>query len=77
MQFEIFAGIDWSTKVHEVAVADAGGEVLGARFIIGASGQRPFMCVSPGSCPRIFTRLKVRECPDARAFRLAAACVFF
>ena len=29
MQFEIFAGIDWSTKVHQVAVADAGGEVLG------------------------------------------------
>ena len=29
MQFEIFAGIDWSAKVHQVAVADAGGEVLG------------------------------------------------
>ena len=37
MQFEIFASIDWSTKVHEVAVADAGGEDLGACFIIGAS----------------------------------------
>ena len=28
-QFEIFAGIDWSTKVHQVAVADAAGVVLG------------------------------------------------
>ena len=29
MQFEIFVGIDWSAKVHQVAVADAAGEVLG------------------------------------------------
>ena len=29
MQFEIFAGIDWSTKVHQVAVVNSGGEVLG------------------------------------------------
>ena len=31
MQFKIFAGNDWSTKFHQVAVADAGGEVLGER----------------------------------------------
>ena len=29
MQFEIFAGSDWSTKLHQVADADAGGKVLG------------------------------------------------
>ena len=28
-QFEIFAGIDWSTKVHQVAIVDAAGVVLG------------------------------------------------
>ena len=29
MQFETFAGINWSAKVHQIAVADAAGEVLG------------------------------------------------
>ena len=30
-QFEIFAGINWSTKTHQVAVVNAGGVVLGER----------------------------------------------
>ena len=30
-QFKIFAGIDWSAKTHQVAVVNAGGEVLGER----------------------------------------------
>ena len=30
-QFEFFAGIDWSTTLHQVAVIDANGEILGER----------------------------------------------
>ena len=30
-QFEIFAGIDWPTQTHQVAVVDADGEILGER----------------------------------------------
>ncbi len=30
-QFEFFAGIDWSTTLHQVAVIDASGEILGER----------------------------------------------
>ena len=38
-QFEIFAGIGWSTQTHKVAVVDAAGEVLGEReFAQGGEG---------------------------------------
>ena len=30
-QFEIYSGIDWSTRTHQVAVVDADGEILGER----------------------------------------------
>ena len=30
-QFEIFAGIDWPTQTHQVAVVDADGKILGER----------------------------------------------
>ena len=30
-QFEIYSGIDWSTRTHQVAVVDADGELLGER----------------------------------------------
>ena len=38
MQFEICAGIDWSAKVHQVVVADAGGEVLGEQAFAHIGG---------------------------------------
>ena len=34
MQFEIFAGIGWSTQTHQVAVVDAAGKILGEREFV-------------------------------------------
>ena len=51
-QFEIYAGIDWSTRTHQVAVVDADGELLGERaFAHSGDGRAEMADWILGHCP--------------------------
>ena len=51
-QFEIYAGIDWSTQTHQVAVVDADGELLGERaFAHSGDGLAEMADWILGRCP--------------------------
>ena len=51
-QFEIYAGIDWSTRTHQVVAVDADGELLGERAFAhsgdGLAGMADWIL---GHCP--------------------------
>ena len=69
-QFEIYSGIDWSTRTHQVAVVDADGEILGERAF--AHGRRPGRRQNPpdrqaeSADQALLSRLP-RGCPGPRA----------
>ena len=51
-QFEIYAGIDWSTRTHQVALVDADGELLGERaFAHSGDGLAEMADWILGHCP--------------------------
>ena len=51
-QFEIYAGIDWSTQTHQVALVDADGELLGERaFAHSGDGLAEMADWILGRCP--------------------------
>ena len=51
-QFEIYAGIDWSTRTHQVVAVDADGELLGERaFAHSGDGLAEMADWILGHCP--------------------------